>query len=303
MRLRTIIAGWEGGERSRDAVRFASVLARTSGATLVIAHAYRYDTPQHSSDAEARLAVRAAAVERLAEADAYVPYGMRARTTVIEARSPVQGLHDLAVSENADLIVVGATTKGSLELHAVGSVPERLLRGAPCAIAVAPDGYASERDPGLHVVGVAYDGSPESVHALETAAELAKGAGAALKLIGVVERPSEAVTGIATMYAPPDVDGDYRDAMLATLESVADALPVELRAQVVLAIGEAAPEIIERAGILSLLVMGSRGYGPLKRALLGSVSGPVLRAAPCPVMVVPRGAGELAAKPAAEAAG
>jgi nucleotide-binding universal stress UspA family protein len=36
--------------------------------------------------------------------------------------------------------------------------------------------------------------------------------------------------------------------------------------------------------------MGSRGYGPLRRVLLGSVSSHVMRHAHCPVVVVPRSA-------------
>ena len=35
--------------------------------------------------------------------------------------------------------------------------------------------------------------------------------------------------------------------------------------------------------------MGSRGYGPLRAVLLGSVSGRLVREAACPVIVVPRG--------------
>jgi hypothetical protein len=37
-----------------------------------------------------------------------------------------------------------------------------------------------------------------------------------------------------------------------------------------------------------LLVLGSRGYGPVRRVLLGSVSGELVRGAACPVLVVPR---------------
>jgi nucleotide-binding universal stress UspA family protein len=41
----------------------------------------------------------------------------------------------------------------------------------------------------------------------------------------------------------------------------------------------------ERLGA-GLIVMGSRGLGPLKRALMGSVSDSVVRHAHCPVLVV-----------------
>jgi nucleotide-binding universal stress UspA family protein len=37
-----------------------------------------------------------------------------------------------------------------------------------------------------------------------------------------------------------------------------------------------------------VLVLGSRGYGPLRRVLLGSVSTEPVRTTPCPVIVHPR---------------
>jgi nucleotide-binding universal stress UspA family protein len=43
----------------------------------------------------------------------------------------------------------------------------------------------------------------------------------------------------------------------------------------------------EEAGA-DLLVAGSRGYGPVMRVLLGSVSTQLVHTAPCPVLVVPR---------------
>jgi nucleotide-binding universal stress UspA family protein len=41
---------------------------------------------------------------------------------------------------------------------------------------------------------------------------------------------------------------------------------------------------------IDLLVCGSRGYGPLRSVLVGGVSDRLTRQAPCPVIVVPRGA-------------
>jgi nucleotide-binding universal stress UspA family protein len=55
--------------------------------------------------------------------------------------------------------------------------------------------------------------------------------------------------------------------------------------------GEPAEALAEAGKDLDLLVLGSRGYGPVKGTLLGSVSARVMAAAACPVLVVPRGAG------------
>jgi nucleotide-binding universal stress UspA family protein len=59
-------------------------------------------------------------------------------------------------------------------------------------------------------------------------------------------------------------------------------------AQAHLMMGDAAREIIHLAEDLGagLVVMGSRGRGGIRRALLGSVSDSVARHAHCPVLVV-----------------
>jgi nucleotide-binding universal stress UspA family protein len=53
--------------------------------------------------------------------------------------------------------------------------------------------------------------------------------------------------------------------------------------------GAAAPELEKAcAEGVDLLVLGSRGYGPVMRVLLGSTSGHVFRHAPCPLLVTRR---------------
>lgn len=52
--------------------------------------------------------------------------------------------------------------------------------------------------------------------------------------------------------------------------------------------GEPALVLAQEGGELDLLVLGSRSYGPVRRALVGGVSAEVMRSAPCPVMVIPR---------------
>jgi nucleotide-binding universal stress UspA family protein len=260
--LMKIVVGCDAGPGSRDALRFGALLARTLRADLILAHVYRHD--------------RASALRLVAEVERMVPYGTPAEMRVIESRSPARGLHELADNAGADLIVIG---------H--GTSQTSFVSASRCPVAFAPEGFADDPDPGLRVIGVAFDGSPESRAAVELAAELATEAQGTLKLIGVAESPPRPAVGIASLYAAPEMD--YRGALLGELETVADDLPPVLRTQVVLADGEAAPVLIQRAAPLSLLVMGSRNFGALRRALLGSVSADVLRDAACPVLVVPHG--------------
>ena len=53
--------------------------------------------------------------------------------------------------------------------------------------------------------------------------------------------------------------------------------------------GDAADCLAEASQELDLLVLGSRGYGPLLRVMLGGVSLKAMRSSACPVAVVPRG--------------
>ena len=53
--------------------------------------------------------------------------------------------------------------------------------------------------------------------------------------------------------------------------------------------GDPVQRLAESSSGLALLVLGSRGYGPVRSVLLGSVSAGVARTAACPVLVVPSG--------------
>lgn len=274
MAAQKIIVGCDNGPGTRDAVRFAAVLAAAGRGELILANAYRSDRDE--------------ALRLLRDVECGVPYGTRASMRAVQARSAEHGLHALADSLGADLIVVGPRRN-----HRGQSI---FVTGAHCGVAVAPAGFADDPSPGLRVIGVAFDGSPAAYDALAVATDLALAARAAVKLIGVAEPPPPPTVGIASAYTPA-LAGDCRAALQGKLEALADELPLSLRTQVVIADGDPGDRLIDCAEPLSLLVMGSRGYGPVRRALLGSVSARVLRAAPCPVLVVPRGA--LEAQPAA----
>jgi nucleotide-binding universal stress UspA family protein len=211
---------------------------------------------------------------------------------------PGGSLAALARSEGADLIVLGSSHRGPLGRIVPGATAYRVLAEGGCAIAVAPAGFAersaeesgwhplaaNEDEIGLHVIGVAYDGSAAARHALDVAAELAIANGAALRVYTVaVTRPEVAVA------ASPQAIGSAEPARLrdSLLEAVAK-LPPEARALPVYLRGFPAAEILGAVECgVDLLLMGSRGDGPLRRGLLGSVSTTVLERAGCPVIVSP----------------
>jgi nucleotide-binding universal stress UspA family protein len=84
-----------------------------------------------------------------------------------------------------------------------------------------------------------------------------------------------------------------RDALLDRLNRAVAEIPPGLRALGRMVTGDAAERIVAESELgVDLLLMGSRGYGRVGRALVGSVAAQVIRGASCPVVVMPRGSPE-----------
>jgi nucleotide-binding universal stress UspA family protein len=98
-------------------------------------------------------------------------------------------------------------------------------------------------------------------------------------------------TGMAAgVMSAEDFDRMERDratAAQATLDAAASALGLP-EAETLAVIGAPGPSLCELAVGLpaSVIVMGTRGHGGIRRAFLGSVSDHVVRNAPCPVLTV-----------------
>ena len=90
---------------------------------------------------------------------------------------------------------------------------------------------------------------------------------------------------MAGAWIPPtDIETEGRTAFDAEFSRLGDAVEREF------VVGDAVAELVRRTEDADLAIVGSRGYGPLRSVLLGSVSAQLVRRASCPVMVVPRGA-------------
>lgn len=312
--FRRVLVGYVPTEQGADARALGIALARACESDLLLVsvvsalwleHPGRHTGPAVVRDGDrdrAAAALREATVE-LAGGPGDAEVGRR----LVASSSPARGLHDTAEAERADLIVVGSSHRGPVGRVLLGSVGERLLSGAPCAVALAPRGYAARAPRTLARITVAFDGSPEAQLALITAHHLAVRAGATVRAVMVLEPPpttpgafvplpglgpalplagAEPFLAIEQAEALERRERAARAALLAAVKALGDGAVVDHE---LIVEGDAPALILDAAQGADLLVLGSRSYGPVRRSLLGSVSIPVTREAPCPVLVTPRG--------------
>jgi nucleotide-binding universal stress UspA family protein len=92
-----------------------------------------------------------------------------------------------------------------------------------------------------------------------------------------------------TTYDHEEAFRSMKEHLEHELARALDSLPRELRASGSVLSGDAAELLASKAEEgMDVLVAGSRGYGPARRVLIGSVSSKLARSCPCPLLVVPR---------------
>jgi nucleotide-binding universal stress UspA family protein len=280
--FRNVLVGVDGTPNGRDAIALAGVLADGEARmTLVHVHA----GPQQASHATSRLlrgfyeSQRDDALRLLeAERDAT---GIEAEL-ITAAGSVGRSLHTLAEEHAADLLVVGSSTLGRLGRAVIGDHTRAALNGAPCAVAIAPRGYAADHAE-LEAVGVGYDFNSESRAALAVARDVAARHGAHVSALHVVAQPIGA-------YASP-LPSDWGQILEDERKHAADRLHALEDVDASAIYGAPFEELAAFGDHVDLLVVGSRSYDPLKRLVLGSTSSHLTRHARCALLVIPRVAG------------
>jgi nucleotide-binding universal stress UspA family protein len=272
-----VLVGVDGRSYGRDAVALARRLAG-SGGRLTLAHVRPGEYHPLAASVQGVLEEERAGSLALLEGERAAS-GVQAELVSVVAPSPGAGLHRQAEEQGADLLVVGSYSRSAFGRAMLGDDTRAALNGAPCAVAVAAREYASDPTP-LAKVGVAYNGSPESKRALEQARELAGPTHARISVLEVVSIPSYAFTGV---IAP--ALGDSIELLLTEAKQRLDELPdVEARA----VYGLAGEELAAFSQDVDLLVVGSRGYGPVRRLVVGSTSDYLERHARSSLLVLPR---------------
>jgi nucleotide-binding universal stress UspA family protein len=275
-----LLVGFDGSDGGRDALELARTIGVPTRASALVVAVIPYTplpTAYTELDSEGMAETEPVlneARERLAELE-------------VEGRgfgggSPAGVMTELAEAEQIDMVVVGSPHRGVLGRALIGSVAENLLHGAPCAVVVAPRGYADERHAPMRQIAVAYDGTPEAKAALRRAEEIAALTDATIQIFTVVAPPMPMPGGVGyTPMNPPDPDRILTEAINSVDGGLA-ARGRRLDGSPAVTLAKACEDDVD------LLVAGSRAYGPVMRVLLGSVSTQLVRMAPCPVLVVPR---------------
>lgn len=272
-----LLVGYDGRPASRDALSFAKALCEVDGAELTVASVRGY-WPELLGESfrlvvkEDERWIRRGATEVLGD----IPFSVR----VLAGGHETAGLRELAEAEESDVIVLGSTHRGRIGRVCPGSIGERVLSEAPCAVAVAPRGLAA-RSFHLGTIAVGFDGSKQAQVALRTAIGLAKRAGASLRILAAVDGDF----AFGTEFEP---SGSTKERVKRRLDHAVEHARRSVEAEGQLLYGAPSHAIPEAAEDVDLLVIGSPGhYGIGRRLLLGSVAARVMRTAPCPTLIAP----------------
>jgi nucleotide-binding universal stress UspA family protein len=252
MSYRRIVVGTDGSETASRALEKAVRLAKRVGGQLTLVCA---SAPIGLTDDVAEDVLRYARDEARRE-------GVEAET-VLKEGAPAKVMLDVAEEEDADLIVVGNLGMGKARRFALGPVPERVAREAPCDVLIAyTKTEAAEDGEAIYKrILVGTDGSPTASEAARKAFDLAMMFGIGVTLVYVAGDP---IVGAIVLEQ--------------TAKSKPRALGVEQR----LVEGEPAEKICEVAAAegVDLIVIGNKGMTGARRYLLGSVPSQVAHAAP-----------------------
>jgi nucleotide-binding universal stress UspA family protein len=289
-----ILLATDGSEDSAVAARAAAGISRTTGSELHVVHAWR-SLPHYAYPSlvpEAYHPPYEEGAKRILERQ--MEQVRKAGATVAEAHlrtgAAADEILDLVEDLRPGLLVAGSRGLGPVKHLLLGSVSEALVHHAACPVLVVRGGEGAW-PPQRIVVGD--DGSEAARGAGELAESIGGPFGAGMVLVRaqpIAPRPPDVPDSEREIYDRL-LSEDRQRGMKELEERAAEvARDLGIRPEVRLLMGEEATAAILAASeedASTLVAVGSRGLGPIRRARLGSVSTKVLRAARGPVLVCP----------------
>lgn len=260
-----VLAGYAHDAGGREALDLARSIVGLTGGRLSVATVHPPDLPAAAGEALALLDQAAELLD-----------GQPADLIVQEGRGVGRGLTLLASRIGADLIVVGSPDGGARGRIGVGAAADHLLHSATKAVMLAPSGYTPPEE--LTRITVMYVRRPQCDEAVIRAAQAAERLDVPLRLLT-----------LAVGDVNPEPLRDDLALAIRLAAGSAELDPEDVTAE--LAEGDDVMGALGDADWLDgeILVCASSEDAAAHRVFLGEVALKVLRAAPCPVTVLPRG--------------
>ncbi|TVR29747.1 MAG: universal stress protein [Nitriliruptor sp.] len=281
-----MLVGIDGSPDSRAALRWAATVARARGLPLHALWSWEYPSdavvsvgPLELGDPEE--VTRAVEAEMRAVVEAELGEAA-ADVTLQVGRGPAAAALLRAARNGTVMIVVGSRGLGGFKGLLLGSVSRQLCEHAPCPVTVLRRGAVTQLER-LNRIVVGIDGSEESLRALRAGQDLATRVGAELIVANVVVPGPTAEYPVMVPELDEAAAREQVEQWCRTLAADRPLPEIEMRA------GDARNELLQvvRDRSADLLVVGSRGHGPVGRLLLGSVATWLVGHSDVPVTVVP----------------
>ncbi len=197
---------------------------------------------------------------------------------------------DVAEEMSTDLIVMGTHGHSGFDRLVMGSVTEKVLRKARCAVlSVPPHGTAGAGPPIVERILCPVAFSEPSMKALQCAVSLAEEAGARLMVLHVADALSAQDFPVYDRMDLPTLQAEYeRQIRFRLREFVPTAARAYCTIDELVRTGTAWQEILATADEKEsqLIVMGVTGRNAFDRAIFGSTTQQVVRQAQCPVLTI-----------------
>jgi nucleotide-binding universal stress UspA family protein len=269
-----ILVPLDGSKNAEEAIPAAAAIARRLGVAVRMIHVVDPDALRSPVDLDRAREIFHSYVDGLAQRTlaglswSCEVSGGNAAEAVVEA------------SEDASMVVLATHGRSGLHATMIGSVADKIVRGAVRPTLAIPLGHAT--DPLGGTVLVAMDGSEVAEAGLVEGRRLAGLAGAKVALVRAYNVPPP--VGVEFVAYPVDLSSTMKEATETYLAKTA------LTSETTYAVfGTAIDAIVSTAERVraSLVVMTSHGKGFAQRLALGSTTDRALHTLKCPVLVVP----------------
>lgn len=292
--MNRIIVPLDGSDLSERAVDLGESFARAYGGRLELIHILE-------EPIAINLQPGLLASNRLA-AEQYLQHIAEHRSKELDISSyvfrgqSVRELLKLAGDEPETMIVMSTHGRGGLGRLMLGSVADKVLRGASVPVALVR-GTAKPHRQVMRTILVPLDDSQFSESALPIAVDLAQRSGATLHLVKVCEpfwSSSYAASVPEMLYLSEEQSNGLERECLDAARRYLDIIAGEIRAKRTEVIwevrsGRPADEIIRAAETTEadLIIMSTHGRGGIRRWALGSVTNEVLHRGTTPILAIP----------------